>query len=578
MAPDTLTLDDDLNDLDDLAISDILPAGTDRPSYPARPLPTWVQSIRPWQVTAVREIVEAYRDGADVVFLDAPVGAGKTLIGELVRLELRRLSMGAASCVYVCSDKALQDQFIRDFPYARVLKGRRNYTTMAGPPSITAEDCTSESAEDGCLWCPETHECPYREAKAAALAADLAVLNTSYLLSAANWTRTFNDADLVIVDEADMLEGALVGFSEFEVPRWIGDKVGLTYPRKGVHKPTIIAWLHETAGKVRAYVGEHRDRLDLKSRRKLRAFATECEQVAGWVERDLAAKVAADAAGGGPDPDDPDAGSRWIRENDTRTFKLLPVTVSQYGPKNLWRHGEKWLLMSGTIISSDEMADSLGLPLDYQTVTVPSPFPVENREVVLAPIANVTAKAGDRELDDLAWAIDRIVERHPGRVLVHTVSYRLAKELVSRVELGDREIVTYTEGAGKEDALSRYLSTPGAVMFAASMSRGVDLAGDACECQIVAKCPFPYLGDKRIAARLRTDGGQLWYATKTVRDIVQMTGRGVRSADDICPTYILDQQFTRNVWGRNKKLFPAYFREAVNARADVRWMLRARAA
>lgn len=84
----------------------VLPLGTARPDYPGLPLPSWVQSLREHQVTAVREIVEAFED-VDVVFLDAPVGAGKTLIGELVRHE-----MNVDKGLYVCTDKALQDQFL----------------------------------------------------------------------------------------------------------------------------------------------------------------------------------------------------------------------------------------------------------------------------------------------------------------------------------------------------------------------------------------------------------------------------------------------------------------------------------
>src|SRR5690606_39895424 len=123
--------------------------------------------------------------------------------------------------------------------------------------------------------------------------------------------------------------------------------------------------------------------------------------------------------------DEPDSG-HWVREYDTRTLKLLPVVVSQYGTKHLWRHGRRWLLMSGTIISSDEMADSLGLPLDYATVAIPSPFPVENRRIILAPVANVTAKASDEDKARPARAIRRHGARHPGRVPVPAVDHSLA--------------------------------------------------------------------------------------------------------------------------------------------------------
>lgn len=549
----------------DITDANALPNGVARPEYEqGDPLPTWVEGLREHQVDAVREIMYQYDNGADVVFLDAPVGAGKTLIGELVRREL-----GVRQGLYICSDKALQDQFARDFAYSKVLKGRGNYPTLMGPRDMTADDCTSEGADDPCMWCDPKWDCPYQQAKYAALQAPVPVLNTSYLLHIANYTKDFRSNEFVIADEADMLEDALLGFSEYEVPRWIGSRLGLSYPKKGVHKPTLVKWLHETAITCSEYIRSPKfSMLEPKERRRFQSFRIETEMVAAQLDRDITnAKQHED-----DDSDSADSG-RWIREYDTRTLKLLPVLAAPYGVKHLWRHGRKWLLMSGTIISSDEMADSLGLPLEYATVQIGSPFPVENRPIILAPVANVTAKAEDRDYQTVATAIERIVAKHPGRVLVHTHSYKLTRELVSRVDLGSRPIVTYTSAGEKSPALREYLATDGAVMFAPSMGRGVDLKGDACECQIIAKCPFPYMGDKRISARMHLPGGQQWYSVKTIRDIVQMTGRGVRTATDVCPTYILDAQFTRNVWGKNKYMFPPYFREAVRDREDIRWLL-----
>ena len=97
---------------------------------------------------------------------------------------------------------------------------------------------------------------------------------------------------------------------------------------------------------------------------------------------------------------------------------------------------------------------------------------------------------------------------------------------------------------------------------------------DLCRVQIIAKCPFPALGDKQIAARLHTEGGQLWYTVKTVRDIVQMTGRAVRHDDDWAITYIFDSSFGKSLWNRWKNLFPKWWQESVNTKADVREFIR----
>jgi Rad3-related DNA helicase len=98
------------------------------------------------------------------------------------------------------------------------------------------------------------------------------------------------------------------------------------------------------------------------------------------------------------------------------------------------------------------------------------------------------------------------------------------------------------------------------------MSRGVDFDGDKCRVQVVAKCPFPNLGDKKISARMHLPGGDLWYQVQTVRSMVQMTGRAVRGPDDWATTYILDKQFAVNVYRKSLRLFPRWWRDAVDTR------------
>lgn len=104
------------------------------------------------------------------------------------------------------------------------------------------------------------------------------------------------------------------------------------------------------------------------------------------------------------------------------------------------------------------------------------------------------------------------------------------------------------------------------------MARGVDLKGDACRVQVIAKVPFPSLADKQVSARMRLPGGDTWYKVQTVREMVQMTGRGVRSETDHAVTYVLDEQFQR-VWSQSKRLFPQWWREAVDTTQKISWLL-----
>ena len=524
-------------------------------------LPAWVTQIRPHQAEAVRQIIEAYEAGADVVFLDAPTGSGKTLIAELVR---RRLDTRG---VYVCSDKALQRQFARDFPDARVLQGRANYPTQHNPAK-TADDCTSTGPTDPCNWCDSQSDCPYGIAKQAALRSRLAVLNSSYYLAAANYVNLFTGEGFVVIDEADTLEQVLLGFIEYRVPGWVASRVPL--PKKGARKATIIGWLQEAAQVIDRDLNQLRSTLDPQRVRQMESFISQTHYLKQQLERDVQAGEDAEDSG------------KWIRvydDGDRLTLHMKPVLVAAHGTRNLWRHGKKFLLMSGTLISTDEMVDTLGMPLDYATVTVPMTFPVEHRPIVIAPIADMKRNADDDEYVKMAYAIQQVANLHDSRILVHTVSKDRAERLMHELDrlggVGKRPVIGYRSAKERDYALDRYLAKPGSILFAQSMDRGIDLPGDACRVQIIAKVPFLSLGDRRTAARLHLPGGQDWYTVQAIRTIVQMTGRGVRSADDWATTYIFDAQFGRNLWKPNlRTMFPSYWREAVDRGRDIRQFIK----
>jgi ATP-dependent DNA helicase DinG len=250
------------------------------------------------------------------------------------------------------------------------------------------------------------------------------------------------------------------------------------------------------------------------------------------------------------------------------------VKVDRWGETNLWGHSQKSLVMSATLISADEMADSLGVEDgQWGLVKVGSDFPAENRPIHVLNVAEMTAKNKDEAWPKMAEAVVGVARLHPDeRILVHAHSYALAGELTRALLAAHprRRIVTYTQASQRQGALQRYLDTPGAVLVAASMDRGVDLPGDACRVQVVAKVPYPYLGDKQVSARMHAAGGRAWYSVQAVRSLVQMTGRGVRSRDDRCETYILDGSFVNNLWNRNRRLFPKWWTEALDWRFDVR--------
>jgi Rad3-related DNA helicase len=162
----------------------------------------------------------------------------------------------------------------------------------------------------------------------------------------------------------------------------------------------------------------------------------------------------------------------------------------------------------------------------------------------------------------ISAAIAKIIARHENdRILVHTVSYSLTGYLTDSLQ-NDR-VVTYHSSQEKQRAIDRYLYEPASVFLAPSLDRGIDLPEDDCRVIVVCKVPFPNLSDKQISARMHSRGGQQWYTVRTIRSLVQMTGRGMRSTDDYCESYLLDKMFLENIWRRNRNLIPRWWADAL---------------
>lgn len=541
--------------------------------------PVPFDDYRPDQAQAALEVMDAFRDGAKVVFVDAPTGAGKTGIADLIS----RLSYQPS--VFTCSTKSLQEQVVETFDYAKVLKGRANYATMHAPfPEVTCDDCTASSVEaNDCMWCEPVAKCPYRVAKADAMRAQLAVLNTAYWIREANHAGGFSIppmddprfarpgsrkqgyGGLLIVDECDLMKNALYGYIEFAVTDRRARDLGLTVPKKGSHKSTISRWMMEEF--VPAAVKRRNEEMSVgsvESMRRARGFGQLIQQA-----QDIAGDV---------------EGDNWIRDNsnDRVPLSMKPIKVDAYAPELVWSHTGRVVMMSATIISPEEMADTLGVHAEYRTVQVPMRFPVKNREIIAAPVADMRGgEAKGKETgawDDMVLAIANISDMHPGdKILVHTVSYALAKHIMLRLRHAvDRELFSYMHAGERDDALSRFRASTSGIMVASSLDRGIDLADDDCRVVVVAKVPFPNLGDPQVSALLHAPGGEETYAVETVRTLVQMTGRGVRHMKDRCTTYVLDAQFTRNILRRHRNLLPGWWRDALNTGFNTNLLLKER--
>ena len=156
-----------------------------------------------------------------------------------------------------------------------------------------------------------------------------------------------------------------------------------------------------------------------------------------------------------------------------------------------------------------------------------------------------------------------LASRHENeKGVIHAHSYKIANFIHRNLPEEVRwRVLTHEGSDGRDAALTRHLTDDEpTILLTPSMTEGIDLADDLARWQVLCKVPYPYLGDKQVAARMERDRD--WYDWRTCLSVVQAYGRSVRSAEDHAVTYLLDAGFPEFIRRQQHRL-PQWFLEAV---------------
>jgi Rad3-related DNA helicase len=212
-------------------------------------------------------------------------------------------------------------------------------------------------------------------------------------------------------------------------------------------------------------------------------------------------------------------------------WRFKPTWLTpELSQEHLFKHGERFVLMSATFPSVHVLSMMLGVNKeDIQYLELPSTFPAGNRPVYLRPVANMSYRTKHEDLPKLLEGIRDVLRKHPKeKGLIHTHKWELNDQVMA---IGDTRLITHTRnGNGKEEEIRQFLSSKNGVFASPSSSRGLDLPDDACRFIILAKAPYMDMKDKLVSSRYYTPGGigRHWYQFMAAQDIVQASGRGVR--------------------------------------------------
>jgi Rad3-related DNA helicase len=338
------------------------------------------------------------------VVVQAPTGTGKS-----------PLAIAAARSVgssYVMTPtKPLQDQYARDFKqYFADMRGRSNYACT----EYVGNNCASSP----CRTTPGLRQkcggCEYKKALTNASESNLTLFNFAAALSFLNHTKNFQKRDLMVIDEAHMIEDQLTSFIEFSVNLDKLRDFGVLESEQVIPDlKTPAEYVEFMEGMVQIsdhifnnyedYAGPNDYEEFEAFHRKLKSMISEIlnhpENLLMDKEVDL--------------------------HGNLKKLTFRPFKVSRYASDYLFKYSDKVILLSATILNYSAFIRSLGISPDESSwIDVPSTFPAQNRPIIRKYVAPLNYKNLKEMTPQIAKKVSKIMDDQSGeKGIIHTSSY-----------------------------------------------------------------------------------------------------------------------------------------------------------
>jgi ATP-dependent DNA helicase DinG len=445
------------------------------------------------------------------------------------------------------------------------------------------------STRENCLGqeCPQISRCHVIEARRAAQAAQVVVVNHHLLL-----------ADLALKDEGfgDLLPGAqaVILDEAHQVPEIAAQFFGQTWSVRqvqfllrdataemngaGVRAPGAVSalgavesLLEELRASLRGGAGRYEwasltdaffDALPAL-RAALGAVASELEGLgAGPGTANCARRAAALASGLESLTEMPEeAGIRWVDANPNgMSLQFTPFEVAERLRGYVQARPCSWVFTSATLAIGEDFAHfatRIGLP-EARTLKIDSPFDYRRQARIYLP-RGMPEPQHPSYAKKFIDACAPLIEASGGRAFLLYTSYRALAEGVAALEarFPEPNFPILVQGqAPREALLHRFRELGNAVLLATgSFWEGVDVKGDALSIVAIDKLPFASPDDPLLKARLegiRRRGGNPfleYQLPQAVLALKQGVGRLIRDVDDFGVIVIGDPRVVTKPYG-----------------------------
>ena len=488
-------------------------------------------TFREYQEETIKKIIEAKESDVTNIILKAPVASGKSLIAYTVAKYLEQEKN--ENTLIFTSTKLLQDQYLRDFPNLKTVKGRNNFDCLNNGRTADKGSC-KEICNFHCIYDVEFRDgledlmlkrsrgkvCPYWEQKTEAIWAPISIVNYKFGLIDRNYVHHFYRRNFAVFDEAHNLEKEIMDFFEVSVsPRQL--RFDIQY-NIDIHLRDLNQWVDIFFDISDEYADAAKMMLEIGDKEQADSFNSKKDtyQMTAHLIKD--------------NPEN------WVIDIDNENLIFKPILINLYANNALLNVGKTRLFMSGSILKNNSFCETLGIEDNYHIIEVPSIINPSQRPVYKEYVGSMSMKNRNISLPKIANKIVEIANRYPeDKGVVHTYTYIVSNMLQKALEDNDRFIFHNTKN--RQSQTQKFINSDEPKILVSPYSfEGVDFKDDLARFQIIAKNPFPNMfGNNQYAERDRVSNFH-WIFEQRCKVLSQMYGRIVRTPNDYGATYLID--------------------------------------
>ena len=215
------------------------------------------------------------------------------------------------------------------------------------------------------------------------------------------------------------------------------------------------------------------------------------------------------------------------------------------------------VLFSATLQPIEYYIDTLGGDKkEDPRLILPSPFPIDNLKILVAPKVSVKYKNREKSYQEVGDYINSFIKNKVGNYFIYSPSYEYMERLLSFVNLNDVEYYVQNKDMTEEEREAFLLNfkpnpektTLGFLVIGGAFSEGIDLVSDRLIGAVIIGIGMPRINfeSDQIAEYYKTQelpGHDYAYLNPGMNKIMQAVGRVIRSEEDRGAVLLIDERY-----------------------------------